>query len=53
MITCFLCGGETETYHNGFPVCIVCSDALLATTEPTVKDGWRLPNDTQLKLPHE
>jgi len=49
METCFLCGTEIEMYHQGFPVCIPCSDALPATT-PTLKQP---PNDTQLKLPRE
>jgi hypothetical protein len=42
METCFLCGAEIEMYHQGFPVCIACSDSLGAPT--LTSKEWQLPN---------
>jgi hypothetical protein len=52
MATCFRCGAETQLHNNETPVCVACMDTLTTQSTP-IWTIMRLPNGTQLKLPHD
>jgi len=37
MAMCHQCGAETQTYSNGVPICISCSDTSASKPKPSAK----------------